>query len=68
VVLVFRDQTEERKAEKALKEAEQRYRIVADFTYDWEYWEGPEGNLIYISPSCHRVTGYSPEEFVARPD
>lgn len=41
------------------------FRIVADCTYDWEYWEAPTGEFIYVSPSCERITGYRAEEFVA---
>lgn len=55
------------RAEEALKESEERYRKVADFTYDWEYWIAPEGKFFYISPSCERITGYSAEEFVRDP-
>jgi len=50
-----------------LQEAELSYRTVADFTHDWEYWESPEGTFRYISPSCERVTGYKPEEFLENP-
>jgi PAS domain S-box-containing protein len=46
---------------------EERYRIVADYTYDWEYWLGPDGRLRYISPSCERITGYPPWEFIEDP-
>jgi PAS domain S-box-containing protein len=53
--------------EKDLAEAELRYRTVADFTYDWEYWRTPEGMLLYCSPSCERITGYSAPELVANP-
>ncbi len=45
------------------KVSEQRYRIVADNTYDWELWISPEQDIIYISPSCERITGYLPHEF-----
>ena len=55
------------RAENALKESEERYRNVADFTYDWEYWITPDGNFFYISPSCERITGYRAEEFVQDP-
>jgi PAS domain S-box-containing protein len=41
---------------------------VADFTYDWEYWLGPGGELIYISPSCERMTGHKADEFKKAPD
>ena len=63
-VLVFRDQTEERAAQKALTESEERYRTVADFTYDWEYWIDPEDNFLYVSPSCERITGYPAQQFL----
>ncbi|MEI6972855.1 MAG: PAS domain S-box protein, partial [bacterium] len=49
-------------AEQELSESETRYRTVADFTYDWEYWESPEGVLVYCSPACERITGYAAAE------
>jgi PAS domain S-box-containing protein len=54
-----------RMAEAALAEKEQRFRTVADFTYDWEYWTAPDGEVLWMSPSCERVTGYPPEAFMA---
>jgi two-component system, sensor histidine kinase and response regulator len=51
----------------ALLEAELRYRTVADFTYDWETWIGPDDHWIYCSPACSRLTGYEREEFMSRP-
>jgi len=56
-----------RAANAALQASEAKYRIVADNTYDWEYWLSPEGQFIYISPSCERITGYRPSEFQADP-
>lgn len=53
---------------RALKVNEDRYRMVADFTFDWEYWTGPDGRLKWISPSCERVTGYSVAAFVGDPE
>jgi len=54
------------RVEAALDE-EQKYRIIADFTYDWEYWMAPDGRLLYVSPSCRRISGYSPREFMEMP-
>jgi PAS domain S-box-containing protein len=51
-------------AEEALRKSEERYRIVADFTYDWEYWLAPDGTFLYVSPSCKRITGYDPQDFM----
>ncbi len=58
---------EREQKEQALQHAEQRYRTVADFTYDWEYWETPDGSLCYVSPACERITGYRADQFIARP-
>lgn len=68
IVSVSDDVTERKKSEDALKESEQKFRIVADYTYDWETWENPDGEYVYISPSCEQITGYSPEEFKNQPD
>jgi formate hydrogenlyase transcriptional activator len=51
-----------------LRQAYENYRIVADFTYDWEVWLHQNGTIQYISPSCHRISGYKMEEFIRRPD
>lgn len=53
--------------ELAYQESEERFRTIADYTYDWEYWEGNDREILYISPSCHRVTGYSQAEFISDP-
>jgi len=53
--------------EKSLLIAEEKYRTVADFTYDWETWVGDDGKFIYVSPSCKPTTGYEVEEFMNDP-
>ncbi|UCF91470.1 MAG: PAS domain S-box protein [Desulfobacterales bacterium] len=57
-----------RDAREALRQSEERFRTVADFTYHWEYWLGPDGQYIYISPSCERISGYHPAEFMRQRD
>ena len=52
-----------------MEEVEARYRIIADNTYDWEYWLSPDKTAFeYISPSCKRITGYDAAEFLKDPD
>lgn len=48
----------------AVQEAEEKYRTVAENTYDWETWLGPDGKYIYVSPSCRQITGYAIEDFI----
>lgn len=61
------DITERVKTQEALLVSEEKYRTVADFTYDWEAWLGPDKKYRYVSPSCNRVTGYPSTEFLKDP-
>jgi PAS domain S-box-containing protein len=51
-----------------IQTSELRFQTMADFAYDWECWLSPEGEVIYSSPSCERITGYSAAEFQAHPE
>ena len=48
-----------------LAQQEEKFRTVAAYAYDWESWESPKGEYLYISPSCERVSSYRREEFLA---
>ncbi|HWQ65636.1 MAG TPA: PAS domain S-box protein [Methanospirillum sp.] len=55
-------------AEQLFRKSEEKLRTIADYTYDWEYWLDQNGTLLYISPSCARISGYTPEEFYQDPN
>jgi PAS domain S-box-containing protein len=55
-------------AQIAIQKSEEKFRTLADWTYDWELWVDTNGNIGYISPSCERITGYTPEEFIVNPN
>jgi PAS domain S-box-containing protein len=55
------------RSEQALTEAEKRFHAVADFTQDWEYWQSPDGVMLFCSPACERITGYGPQHFLSKP-
>ena len=57
-----------RRAERELQKAAVKYRIVADNTYNWEFWLDPEGRFLYTSPSCKQITGHDAEELNANPN
>jgi len=54
-------------AQEALQ-SEERFRTMADYTYDWEYWIDRQGQYVYMTPSCEGITGYSASEFMQNPD
>ncbi|MDO8142147.1 MAG: response regulator, partial [Candidatus Brocadiales bacterium] len=54
---------ERKHIEQKLIESEFKYRTVADFTWDWEFWMSPQKRFLYISPSCERISGYTPSDF-----
>lgn len=64
VLAIIRDITDFMNALAAQKDSEEKFRTVADYTYEWEYWISPEGEIVYMSPSCERITGYKNSEFI----
>jgi PAS domain S-box-containing protein len=67
-IVFIRDITERKHAEMEISSREEKFHTMADFTADWEYWQGQDKQIIYMSPSCHRITGYTQQEFLANPD
>jgi PAS domain S-box-containing protein len=51
-----------------VEKSNERYRIVAENTYSWEFWLDSKGNSLYQSPSCARITGYDVSEYMSNPD
>ena len=56
------------RVQASLEASEHRYRIVADFGADWDYWTLPDGSMGYVSPSCESVTGYDVASFLRQPE
>ena len=57
-----------KKLEESLEISAEKYRIVADYTFDCESWVNPEGASVYVSPSCERISGYKVSDFMTNPD
>lgn len=41
-----------------------KLRIIADYTYNWEFWRDAHGKLVWVSQACEAVTGYSTREYI----
>jgi PAS domain S-box-containing protein len=50
-----------------LRRNEERFRTIADYTYDTETWFGRDGTLLWINPAVERVTGYTPQACMEMP-
>ena len=61
------DITKFKEVENSIKQEKEKFKILADNTFDWEYWIDPNGKYIYQSPACERITGYKPDEFIKNP-
>lgn len=44
------------------------FSAVADYTYDWETWFLPNGQVRWINRAVERITGYGVEECLDLPD
>jgi two-component system sporulation sensor kinase C len=44
------------------------FRAVADYTYDWESWHGPDGRLVWVNQAVERMTGHAIGECLAMVD
>jgi diguanylate cyclase (GGDEF)-like protein/PAS domain S-box-containing protein len=62
---VARDIDERVRAEQRLQESETRYRFLAVNSSDMIVLLARDGTRLYVSPACHALTGYSPEEMLA---
>ncbi len=50
-----------------LQSSEEKFQTMAEFSIDWDAWRGPDGQYLYITPSCEEISGYPREVFYRDP-
>jgi PAS domain S-box-containing protein len=60
------DITHLKKIENELRESEKNFRLLAENSTDVISRHSIDSTIIYISPSCLPLTGYSPEELIGK--
>lgn len=58
IVVMLRDVTIKRRVEKSMRESEERFRIIAEYSMDIIKVLDSQGKILYVSPSIEKILGY----------
>jgi len=65
-VVVLRDVTERRLAERALRASEHRYRAVIEQAFDGVWLSNAQGTIVDVNPGACTMLGYARDELIGR--
>lgn len=61
-----RDITDRKRIEEKLRESEEKFRHIAEGSFDPIILLDPNGIITYVSPAFYLMTGYAPDEVVGK--
>ncbi len=57
-----------KKLKNVIKKQNEKFKLLSDTSYNWEYWTDSEGNMVFVSSSVEKITGYPSISFNDNPD
>ncbi|MFY8022226.1 MAG: PAS domain-containing protein [Bacteroidia bacterium] len=64
----FEDLSVLKKSQQTLKESEEKFKSIANYSASWEGWFDLNGQLVWMNQNSIQLTGYTPEEYKASSD
>ncbi len=66
ILILLVNITHRRRMEEALRASEEKFRGIAQRSFEMIYLTDTDGRITYASPAVERITGYTPDEVVGR--
>ncbi|WP_375427595.1 PAS domain-containing protein [uncultured Sphingomonas sp.] len=66
IIGVVQDISAQVAAQEALRDSERQYRLLADNATDVVLRTADDGSVLYASPSCVELSGFTPDELIGR--
>ncbi|MFY8108408.1 MAG: PAS domain S-box protein, partial [Bacteroidia bacterium] len=64
----FEDLTEIKNAQLSIKESEEKFKSIANYSASWEGWFDVSGKLVWMNSFSEQLTGFTPEDYLEAED